>query len=369
MLHITKICAQMKSLERDLIPRPFPYQVRLSYQGIREINSLQRFSFDNRFYNINYNSIKNLHEEILPNSIRIPNKQGNRLSLNQSYKDTTKKNVNDLDMEFWNNFEEYLKKSYRKSSLRCRILYAKQYYHVIIEENARDIIGLSHNKKLQIMKSLAILAKYLGCYDRWKTIKERYQLKWSNEDSIEIFQNLTNQEKNYSSMLKWVKNTCKIIPAHYANILIYSVLTGLRPTEVLSSINLIKLDIDNYLDKDKMILEHVKYPEIFIRKTKKAYISIVNESIIRIAKDTRECNYNSMRCYLKRRKIPFNFNYCRKIFATYLRMQGIEQEVIDLLQGRLPKSIFLRYYYRPDLSIYIKIQNKLQTLYKIINTN
>jgi intergrase/recombinase len=112
-----------------------------------------------------------------------------------------------------------------------------------------------------------------------------------------------------------------------------------------------------------MILQHVKYPEIFIRKTKKAYISIVNESIIQIAIETRQCNYNSMRCYLKRRKIPFNFNYCRKIFATYMRMQGIEQEVIDLLQGRLPKSIFLRYHYRPDLSTYTKIQKNLKTLY------
>ena len=30
------------------------------------------------------------------------------------------------------------------------------------------------------MKSLAILSKFMGCYDNWKNIKERYQLKWSN---------------------------------------------------------------------------------------------------------------------------------------------------------------------------------------------
>jgi intergrase/recombinase len=272
-----------------------------------------------------------------------------------------------FDNKFWDDFEEYLNKSYRKSSVRCRLLYAKQYYHVITEENARDIIGLSHNKKLQIMKSLAILSKYLGCYDRWKVIKERYQLKWSNDDSIQVFQNLTNQENNYSSMLKWVKDVCKQIPARYANILIYCTLTGLRPTEAFSSINLIKSDLANYLDKQKMILEHVKYPEIFIRKTKKAYISIVNDSMIQIAKNTKEKNsYNSICCYFKRRNIPFNFNYCRKIFATYLRIQGIEQEVIDLLQGRLPKSIFLRYYYRPELAIYTKIQDQLKILHETL---
>jgi intergrase/recombinase len=271
---------------------------------------------------------------------------------------------NDLNIKFWDDFEEYLDKSYRKSSVRCRLLYAKQYYHVITEENARDLLALPHNKKLQVMKSLAILSKYLGCYDRWKAIKEKYQLKWSNDDSVQVFQNLTNKENNYSSMLKWVKDVYKELPAYYANLLVYCTLTGLRPNETFSSVNLIRSDLDNYLDRDKMILEHVKYPSIFIRKTKKAYISIVNESIIQIAKDTKEkSSYNSMRCYFRRKRIPFNFNYCRKIFATYLRMQGIEQEVIDLLQGRLPKSVFLRYYYRPDLSTYTKIQKNLKTLY------
>ena len=44
-----------------------------------------------------------------------------------------------------------------------------------------------------------------------------------------------------------------------------------------------------------------------------------------------------------------NMNYCRKIFATFMRNNGIEQEVIDLLQGRIPKSVFVRHYYKPDL--------------------
>lgn len=50
-----------------------------------------------------------------------------------------------------------------------------------------------------------------------------------------------------------------------------------------------------------------------------------------------------------------NMNYCRKIFATYLRTKGIEQEIIDLLQGRISKSIFVRHYYKPD---FFKDNNK-----------
>ena len=41
-------------------------------------------------------------------------------------------------------------------------------------------------------------------------------------------------------------------------------------------------------------------------------------------------------------------SYCRKIFATHLRTNGIEQETIDFLQGRVPRSVFARHYFRPD---------------------
>jgi intergrase/recombinase len=49
-------------------------------------------------------------------------------------------------------------------------------------------------------------------------------------------------------------------------------------------------------------------------------------------------------------------SYCRKIFATYLRTKGVEQETIDLLQGRIPKSVFARHYFRPDFA---NIQNEI----------
>ena len=52
-----------------------------------------------------------------------------------------------------------------------------------------------------------------------------------------------------------------------------------------------------------------------------------------------------------------HMNYCRKIFATYLGNNGIEQEIIDLLQGRIPKSVFAKHYYRPDLERFDKIRS------------
>jgi intergrase/recombinase len=46
----------------------------------------------------------------------------------------------------------------------------------------------------------------------------------------------------------------------------------------------------------------------------------------------------------------FYMYYCRKVFATYLRNQGIEPEIIDLLQGRISSSVFVNHYYRPNIN-------------------
>ncbi|MDN5845258.1 MAG: hypothetical protein L0H53_03180 [Candidatus Nitrosocosmicus sp.] len=60
-------------------------------------------------------------------------------------------------------------------------------------------------------------------------------------------------------------------------------------------------------------------------------------------------------------------SYCRKIFATFLRNEGVEPELIDLLQGRIPNSVFVRYYYRPDSSKFDEIREKLIKLKDLIS--
>jgi len=56
-------------------------------------------------------------------------------------------------------------------------------------------------------------------------------------------------------------------------------------------------------------------------------------------------------------------SYSRKIFAIFLRTKGVEQETIDLLQGRIPKSVFARHYFRPDFE---NVQNKIRKSLNIL---
>ena len=63
-----------------------------------------------------------------------------------------------------------------------------------------------------------------------------------------------------------------------------------------------------------------------------------------------------------------NMYYCRKVFATHLRNNGVEPEIIDLLQGRISSSVFVNHYYRPDINEMIasKIRPALNSLSKAI---
>jgi intergrase/recombinase len=54
--------------------------------------------------------------------------------------------------------------------------------------------------------------------------------------------------------------------------------------------------------------------------------------------------------------------YCRKIFASNLRQSGIESEIVDLLQGRVPKTVFALHYFTPSLDYRAKVLHALDKL-------
>ena len=286
----------------------------------------------------------------LPYTVRPPPRQR---STRLSYQASNDNGIDDND-KFWVKFhQEYLLTIHNKHTAKSRLLYSKKYYHVLTEANAQELLILSNDKRIHAMKALAALSKYLGCYDIWKSIIERYQLKWSNEDAVQVFQNITNADHDFSSMVKWLKDALTKLPQSYGNILLFNALTGLRPEEAIQSIKILhnnnKESDNNYL-KDNTILEHYKYPSIFIRRTKKAYISIVNDTILCLAREAADHSYNALRLSIKRKGLHMNMAFCRKIFATHLRNNGIEPEIIDLLQGRIAKSVFAKHYFRPDFN-------------------
>ncbi|WP_337863821.1 integrase [Nitrososphaera sp.] len=270
--------------------------------------------------------------------------------------------------DFWDGFKKYLLTIQSDKVADDTLRYAKRYYFVLAGEGVQEVLQQSPDIRKHVMKSMAALSKYMGCYDHWKGIKERYQLKWSQQDSFDVFQEIVNNGHGYSAMVDWVKEACRKLPDGYGRILVYTTLTGLRAKEGIDSIRLIKTEVDNYLKKDALILEHYRYPELFLRRTKKAYISIVSEDVLDIARKAGNYSYTAIRMALEERGMTTQMKYCRKIFSTYLRMNGVESELIDLLQGRIPKTVFARHYFRPDFEKDVeRIRKVLVSLASTIN--
>jgi intergrase/recombinase len=56
--------------------------------------------------------------------------------------------------------------------------------------------------------------------------------------------------------------------------------------------------------------------------------------------------------------------YCRKIYASYLRQARIESEIVDLLQGRMPRTVFARHYFRPNAEYKDRVLDAVNKLQK-----
>jgi hypothetical protein len=118
------------------------------------------------------------------------------------------------DNLFWHNFKEYLLTQNSKSTVNDRINYAKKYYDILVVDDLSAILALSADKRTHVMKALTSLSKFCGCYDYWRSMIKRYNLRWSSSDSLKVFQNIVS-ETSYSEMLNWLKDTISKLPLYY----------------------------------------------------------------------------------------------------------------------------------------------------------
>lgn len=262
------------------------------------------------------------------------------------------------DHKFWSGFQNHLRQFNCQKTLYSRISYTKRYHHLLISENFNELYNISKDKRNHVVKALSALSKYLGTYDRWKENVKRYNLKWSSGfDGLESFKRIMNSENNLESITAAMKDAQndQRIPKGYRNIIRFCLLTGLMADEAISSISIIHNENlrPRYFSDDNSVIRHYEFPDIFIRKTKKAYISVINKDIIDIALSCPNVNINTFRSFIARRRIALNMKLGRKIFETYLHNKRIEPEIIDLIQGRISSSVFVNHYYRPDINVII----------------
>lgn len=210
----------------------------------------------------------------------------------------------------------------------------------------------SKAKKNNVLKALTALSKYFGFYTIFKEKIKNYGIKWSQSSSVDSFFRIINSQN--SNILEWYNKVIKILDKDSSTYLKFALLSGMRRTEALNSFNLaIGLHKDRklhqYYNEEIETLEHFRFRDVFLRRTKNVFISMVPRNMIAEIVRHRPITYDMIRKKLYRRHIPTRINELRDYYGTFMVRHGLIREEVDLLQGRIGKSIFIRHYWSPAI--------------------
>jgi hypothetical protein len=267
----------------------------------------------------------------------------------------------------WQQFHQFLLQRMIAKTAEDRLRYAKQYASVLLTPlgTPKCLLQLSPNKRIHIMKALSSLARYTGNQDTWRIIRQRYGLQWSTgTEKLDAFTRFFDDTKDLDTMLRWLKEAIKSVRTDYANFFLFCTLTGMRASECVEAVRLLSRDTSQYYNPDQQVLQHYRYPHLFIRRTKAIYISVVDDSIVEIARKIQNntLTLNALKMQSRHRKLSFRVKYCRKIYASYLHRCGISSDLIDMLQGRIGKNIFLKHYLTPSADYKAQVLQALEQL-------
>ena len=166
--------------------------------------------------------------------------------------------------------------------------------------------------------------------------------------------------------MQWLRESLPKVPREYRVSMCYIALSGLRPSEACESATLVhnlsaQGRLAEYYDKELCLLSHFSYPKIFLRNTKNAFISFISPALIKVVSDSRPLSYMAVQCALwKYNCEPIQTKGLRKYYATLVKSK-LDNDMTDLMQGRLDPRVLLRHYVRPILA---ELRDKVLTAIK-----
>ena len=224
-----------------------------------------------------------------------------------------------------------------------------KYYSLLVDGDFSVLHSLGKHERRKVLAGLSNLSKFLGCYGRFKMLKELSGVSWGRVESFEVFNRIYNN--NSGDVVNWVLKMKEKLPFKFYFPIVFQALTGVRPQEAVISLNLIvEKGLDGYFNLELSTLEHFRFPELFLRKTKNLFISFITPKLLDYLKNwNKQVSWDAFRCKLKRRGLGVKLQELRSYYATLLREHGIPKESVDLIQGRISKDVFTRFYYKPYL--------------------
>jgi len=250
----------------------------------------------------------------------------------------------------WSEFSYWVSKKYSKSYAHTILCYAKR-FHYLLNGNLRDIDTIPVTTKNNTVKSLIVLSKFLGIHQEFKTKLQNYGVKLARPDVFASFLRIYNNQN--SDLLKWYDQANSMLRENERLLLKFLLYTGVRKEEGITSFNkIIELskqdNLSIYYNDEFNVLQHFVFKELFLRNTKNLYVSIIEKPLVLKIAESEPLTYEQIRKRLLRHNLKLRINELRDFYGSFMVRHNLIKEEVDLLQGRIPPSIFLRHYWSPS---------------------
>ena len=254
----------------------------------------------------------------------------------------------------WEAFREWLAKDKSKVYVKDCVNYGRRFAHCLFNRDFSDVRDAPETIRPHIVKALSNLSKFLGMYDVFKELMRKYGISWRGKSTDDIVIERLTSVQNPEEIWNWIKEVKKARP-ELSDFMDFISITGLRLNEAITSYNLIKKlaregKLSEYYNEEKEALEHFRFKELFIRRTKKAFVSFVPKEFIErlIVSEKFGNTGNCLRKRLRNVGLSARFHDIRKAHATILT-KYLRQPEIDFLHGRVSTNIFMANYFNPAL--------------------
>ena len=214
----------------------------------------------------------------------------------------------------------------------------------------RDIETIPVGIRNNTINSLIVLSKFLGIHQEFRSRLRDYGVKMVKQDAFASF--IRIYSNNSSDLLKWYREASSILKPDEQILLKLLVLSGVRKEEAITAFNKTReLGIERlreYYNEENRVLEHFRYRDSFLGITKNIYVSITPESLVLEICNSQMVTYPAILKRLRHNGLRCRLNELRDYFGTFMVRHGLIREEVDLLQGRIPPSIFIRHYWSPS---------------------
>jgi hypothetical protein len=249
----------------------------------------------------------------------------------------------------WKEYKLYLFSKYAKSYAVQLFEYSRKYYPLLSDVNS--ILLSKPTVRNNVINSLTALSRFLGTYNSFMSEMKAHGIKRVRQDPVQAFTRIFNSNV-HKGLGKWYQDALAVLKENERLYLRFMLLSGVRAMEGVKAFNLIvelgPKYTEEYYNCETRFLEHFKYPKLFLRRSKNIYVSAVPRKLLDEISMSTRISYNALDKRLDRAGLRMRVKQLRSFYATKMREMGLLSEQIDLIQGRVGKSIFLQHYFKQD---------------------